>query len=101
MEKDVRKHFSWAIFQEANFWFADQNGQTSHLATDQQLLALLQASQVVKFIMTIDRCDHGDISVNVTQMEDQSQVINDDVQVEGNEQQVVVSNARDVLQVSS
>ncbi|RLN42121.1 hypothetical protein C2845_PM01G14450 [Panicum miliaceum] len=101
MEKDVGKHFSWAIFQEANFWFQDQNGQTSRLATDQQLLALLRASKVLKFIMIIDKCDHGDISMNVTQMEDQSQVINHDVQVEGDEQQLLVSNAEELLQVSS
>ena len=79
MEKDVQQHFSWAINQEANFWFADQNGQTSRLASDQQLLALLRASKVVKFIMTVDRCVH----TSVTETEGQSQVINGDVQVEG------------------
>jgi len=75
MENDVAEHFHWSINQEANFWFEDQNGQTSRLATDQQLIALLRASKLVKFTMTIDRCEHGQ---NVTQMEDQSLVINDD-----------------------
>ena len=69
MENDVAEHFHWSINQEANFWFEDQNGQTSRLATDQQLIALLWASKLVKFIMTIDRCEHGQ---NMTQMEDQS-----------------------------
>jgi len=98
MENDVAEHFHWSINQEANFWFEDQNGQTSRLATDQQLIALLRASKLVKFIMTIDRCEHGQ---NMTQMEDQSLVINDDGQFEGNEQQLVVSNAEDLVQVSS
>ena len=79
MEKDVQQHFSWAIYQEANFWLADQNGQTSCLGSDQQLLALLRASKVVKFIMTVDRCVHA----RMTETEGQSQVINGDVQVEG------------------
>ena len=79
MEKDVQQHFSWAINLEANFWFADQNGQTSCLGSDQQLLALLRASKVVKFIMTVDRCVHA----RMTETEGQSQVINGDVQVEG------------------
>ena len=48
--------------------------------------------------MTIDRCEHGQ---NMTQMEDQRLVINDDGQFEGNEQQLVVSNAEDLVQVSS
>jgi len=98
MENDVAEHFHWSINQEANFWFEDQNGQTSLLATDQQLIALLRASKLLKFIMTIDRCEHGQ---NMTQMEDQSLVINDDVQFEGNEHQLVVSNAEDLVQVSS
>ena len=34
MENDVAEHFHWSINQEANFWFEDQNGQTSRLATD-------------------------------------------------------------------
>ena len=67
MENDVAEHFHWSINQEANFWFEDQNGQTSRLATDQQLIALLRASKLVKFIMTIDRCEHGQ---NMTQIED-------------------------------
>ena len=48
--------------------------------------------------MTIDRCEHGQ---NMTQMEDQRLVINDDGQFEGNEHQLVVSNAEDLVQVSS
>uniref|UniRef100_K3ZCA2 Transposase MuDR plant domain-containing protein n=1 Tax=Setaria italica TaxID=4555 RepID=K3ZCA2_SETIT len=64
MEKDVFKHFAWASNQEANFWFANKKGQMTHLATNQELLTLLQVSKNVKFIMTVDRC--------VTQMEDQS-----------------------------
>ncbi|KAG2642420.1 hypothetical protein PVAP13_2KG273976, partial [Panicum virgatum] len=73
--KDVQQHFSWAIYQEAKFWLADQNGQTSRLGIDQQLLALLRASKVIKFIMTVDRCVH----TSVTEMEGQSQVINGDL----------------------
>ena len=98
MENDVAEHFHWSINQEANFWFEDQNGQTSRLATDQQLIAMLRASKLVKFNMTIDRYEHGQ---NMTQMEDQKLVINDDGQFEGNEQQLVVSNAEDLVQVSS
>ena len=79
MEKDVFKHFAWASNQEANFWFANKKGQTTRLATDQELLTLLRVSKNVKFIMTVDRC--------VTQMEDQSQVIDED-----NNLQLVVSN---------
>ena len=41
MEKDVSKHFGWASYQEANFWFLNQNGETTQLATDQELLTLL------------------------------------------------------------
>ena len=41
MEEDVSKHFSWASYQEANFWFQNQNGDTTRLATDQELLTLL------------------------------------------------------------
>jgi len=95
---DVAEHFSWSIFQEANFWFEDQKGQINHLATDQQIPGLLRTSKLVKFTMTIDRCEHGQ---NVTQMEDQSLVINDDSQIEENEHQLVVSNADDLVQVSS
>ena len=98
MENDVAEHFSWSIFQEANFLFEDQKGQINRLATDQQLIGLLRTSKLVKFTMTIDRCEHGQ---NVTQMEDQSLVINDDGQIEENEHQLVVSNADDLVQVSS
>ena len=59
---------------------------------------MLRASKLVKFNMTIDRYEHGQ---NMTQMEDQRLVINDDGQFEGNEQQLVVSNAEDLVQVSS
>jgi len=83
MENDVAEHFSWSIFQEANFLFEDQKGQINRLATDQQLIALLRASKLVKFTMTIDRCEHGQ---NVTQM---------------NEHQLVVSSGNDLVQVSS
>ena len=48
MENDVAEHFSWSIFQEANFWFEDQKGQINHLATDQQLTGLLRTSKLVK-----------------------------------------------------
>ncbi|CAN6181832.1 unnamed protein product [Urochloa humidicola] len=33
--KDVLEHFTWASNQEANFWYNDQNGRTTRLATDQ------------------------------------------------------------------
>jgi hypothetical protein len=59
MDKDVSKHFSWATNQEANYWFINQNGVTMRLATDQELLTLLQASKIVKFIMTVGRGVHG------------------------------------------
>ena len=41
MENDVFKHFSWASYQEANFWFVDHNNLTIRLGTDQELLTLL------------------------------------------------------------
>jgi hypothetical protein len=41
MEKDVFKHFSWASYQEANFWFVGQNNLIVRLGTDQELLTLL------------------------------------------------------------
>ncbi|CAO2045139.1 unnamed protein product, partial [Urochloa humidicola] len=88
MEKDVSKHFTWASHQEAIFWFANQNGETTRLATDQELLTLLRASKFVKFIMTVGRCEHVDVAVNGTQ-------------VMGNELQVHVSNERDLLHVPS
>ncbi|CAO2038889.1 unnamed protein product [Urochloa humidicola] len=75
MEKDVAKHFGWASNQEPNFWYVGPHSQTVRLATDQELLNLLRASKLVKFIMTIDRCVHVD----------ESQVID-----EGNELQVEV-----------
>ena len=43
MEKYVFKHFSWASYQEANFWFVGRNNLTVHLGTDQELLTLLRA----------------------------------------------------------
>ncbi|CAL4926329.1 unnamed protein product [Urochloa decumbens] len=85
MWKDVLEHFTWASNQEANFWYDNQNGQTTRLATDQELLKLLRASKMVKFIMTVDRCEHVEL-----QMEDQ---------IVGNEMQVVVSNEREALEV--
>ena len=91
MEKDVSKHFGWASYQEANFWFQNQNGDTTRLATDQELITLLRASKIVKFIMTVDRCEHVDVPVNGTQMAD------NELQVMGNELQVDVSNERDLL----
>jgi len=48
MENDVGDHFSWSIFQEANFLFEDQKGQINRLATDQQLIGLLRTSKLVK-----------------------------------------------------
>jgi hypothetical protein len=41
MEKDVFKHFSWASYQKANFWFVGQNNLIVRLGTDQELLTLL------------------------------------------------------------
>lgn len=90
MEKDVSKHLSWATYQEANFWFENENGETTRLATDQELITLLRASKVVKFIMTVGRGVHG------TQMVDELQI-----QVRGNELQVDVSNEKDLVHVSS
>jgi hypothetical protein len=90
MDKDVSKHFSWATNQEANYWFINQNGVTMRLATDQELLTLLQASKIVKFIMTVGRGVHG------TQMVDELQI-----QVMGNELQVDGSNERDSCHVPS
>ncbi|CAL5076254.1 unnamed protein product [Urochloa decumbens] len=97
MEEDVSKHFTWASHQEANFWFANQNGDTTRLATDQELLTLLRASKIVKFIMTVDRCEHVDVAVNGTQMADNELQI----QVMGNELQVDVSNEKGLLHVPS
>ncbi|CAL5058896.1 unnamed protein product [Urochloa decumbens] len=63
MEKDVAKYFGWASNQEPNFWYVSPHScQTVRLATDQELLNLLRASELVKFIMTIDRCVHVDDS---------------------------------------
>jgi hypothetical protein len=88
MEKDGLKHFTWSSNQEANFWFANQKGQTTRLATDQELLTLLRVSKIVKFIMTVDRCEHVDVALNATHMEAQSQVADEDnglqIQVAGN-----------------
>jgi len=95
MEKDVFKHFGWASYQEANFWFPNQNGDITRLATDQELITLLRASKIVKFIMTVDRCEHVGVPVNGTQMAD------NELQVMGNELQVHVSNERDLLHVPS
>ena len=95
MEKDVSKHFGWASYQEANFWFLNQNGETTQLATDQELLTLLQASKIVKFIMTVDRYEHVDVPVNGTQIAD------NELQVMGNELQVDVSNEKDLLHLLS
>ena len=95
MEKDVSKHFGWASYQEADFLFQNQNGDTTRLATDQELITLLRASKIVKFIMTVDRCEHVDVPVNGTQMAD------NELQVIGNELQVHVSNERDLLHVPS
>jgi hypothetical protein len=91
MEKDVAHHFSWAINQEPNFWFvAPHNGLITRLGTDQELLTLLRDSKLVKFIMTIDRCEH----VSLSQREDRSQVIDEE-----NALQVLVTNEDNGLQV--
>jgi hypothetical protein len=50
----------------------------------------LRASKLVKFIMTVDRCEH----VSLSQREDQSQVIDEE-----NALQVVVTNEDNGLQV--
>ena len=42
MEKDVFKHFNWASYQEANFWFVGQNNLIIRLGTNQELLTLLR-----------------------------------------------------------
>jgi len=68
MEDDVSKHYNWASYQEPNFWYSDQNGQTMQLASDKELLTLLRASRQVKFIMTVDRCSSVG-ALNVTQNE--------------------------------
>jgi len=68
MEDDVSKHYNWASYQEPNFWYSDQNGQTMRLASDKELLTLLRASRQVKFIMTVDRCSSVG-ALNVTQNE--------------------------------
>jgi hypothetical protein len=65
MEKDVSKHFSWADYQEANFWFTNENGETTRLATDEELLSMLRASKIVKFLMTIDICEHVNVESQV------------------------------------
>jgi hypothetical protein len=78
MEKDVFKHFSWASYQEANFWFVGQNNLIVHLGTDQELLTLLRASKLVEFIMTVDRCEHVDMACIVTEMENERQVPNEE-----------------------
>ncbi|TVU27234.1 hypothetical protein EJB05_29831, partial [Eragrostis curvula] len=57
MEKDVLQYYCWASNQEANFWYDRDNGEMVRLPTDQELLALLQASKIVKFIMTVDRSE--------------------------------------------
>ncbi|CAN6223060.1 unnamed protein product [Urochloa humidicola] len=75
MEKDVAKHFGWASNQEPYFWYVGPRSQIVRLATDQELLNLLRASKLVKFIMTLGRCVHVD----------ESQVID-----KGNELQVEV-----------
>jgi hypothetical protein len=74
MEKDVSKHFTWGKqSKEANFCFSNDIGRTTRLVTNQELLSLSWASNIVKFIMTIDRCVG-----NVSQLEDESQVIDGD-----------------------
>jgi len=45
MEKDVFEHFSWASYQEANFWYVGQNKETVRLGSDQELLTLLRGSK--------------------------------------------------------
>jgi hypothetical protein len=64
-KKNVSKHFSWADYQEANFWFTNENGETTRVATDEELLSLLRASKIMKFIMTIDRCEHVNVESQV------------------------------------
>jgi len=63
MENDVFKHFSWASYQETNFWFVGESNLTIRLGTDQELLTLLRASKMVEFIMTVDRCEHVDMAL--------------------------------------
>nr|CAB3468007.1 unnamed protein product [Digitaria exilis] len=48
---------------------------TDEDGTDEQLLNLMRASKSVDFIMTVDRCCHVILSEKVSQMEDESQVI--------------------------
>jgi len=94
MEKDVFKHFSWASYQEANFWFVGQNNRTVRLGNNQELLAFLRASKMVEFIMTIDRCQHVDMALTVTEMENEKQVSDEENQgpAEGNDMQLQVTD---------
>jgi hypothetical protein len=57
------------------------------LATNQELLTLLRASKLVKFIMIVDRCAYVGIDVSLSQKEDQSQAIDGE-----NGMQIVVRN---------
>lgn len=102
MEKDVSKHYRWASSQEPNFWFVSHSGQTVRLGTDQELLTPLRASKQVKFIMTVDRCEHA-IVCNVTEMDNQSQVSDEenDPPIEGTnaDNSLLVTNEVNELQI--
>lgn len=55
-----------------------QNNLTSHLGTNQELLTLLIASKMVEFIMIIDRYEHVDMALTMTEMDNEREVIDEE-----------------------
>ena len=66
LEKDIAPYFTWDNNQKANFWVLTGQTMTCKLTSDGQLLDLLRASQRVKLLMIVGRCEEGDERLGLT-----------------------------------
>lgn len=65
LEKDITPYFIWDDNQKANFQVLTGSDLTCLLTSDSQLLDLLRASQLVKFLMIVSRCEGNEMRVAV------------------------------------
>lgn len=68
LEKDITPYFTWNDNHKANFWVLTGSDLTCFLTSDSQLIDLLRASQLVKFLMIVSRCEGNEMPVAVNMM---------------------------------
>ncbi|KAM0880332.1 hypothetical protein ACQ4PT_033648 [Festuca glaucescens] len=86
LNKDIAPYFTWASDQKANFWvFDSKQHMKCRLDTDNQLLELLRASQVVKLFMVVGAWEEGHVETNVAgeDMSAATNMVEEEIKVEG------------------